>query len=72
MAKLPKKKTSTKPPHPTDTSSNLKRPATPERPVRINFDLERPEWRELKRRAVDEDKSVAELMRELSTSYLSD
>lgn len=34
-------------------------------PVRINFDLDRDQWRDLKHRATDEGKSVAELLRHL-------
>jgi len=65
------KRPSTKPPPPSETTTNLEREPSSERPVRINFDLDRDQWRELKRRAVDEDKSVADLMRHLINEYLS-
>ena len=68
--KKPQKRQSTKSAPPTNTTTNLEREPSSERPVRINFDIDRNQWRELKKKAVDQDQSIAEVMRELIDEYL--
>ena len=68
--KKPQKRQSTKSAPPTNTTTNLEREPSSERPVRINFDIDRNQWRELKKKAVDQDRSIAEVMRELIGEYL--